>query len=64
VVIKLPLQKGSSQKVISENIAEMIKSGHKQNQAIAAAMNQAGKSKSQDNRPICGIDAIINRSRR
>lgn len=40
-----PLRKGKSQKVISENISEMIKSGHPREQAIAAALNNAGKSK-------------------
>jgi len=31
--------------VISKNISEMVKAGHPQNQAIAAAMNQAGKTR-------------------
>ena len=44
----MPLQSGSSQKVISENIAEMIKSGHSKEQAIAAAMSNAHKSYSKD----------------
>lgn len=42
----MPLKSGSSQKTISNNIREMIKAGHPQKQAIAAAMNNAGKGKS------------------
>jgi hypothetical protein len=41
----VPLKSGKSQKVISGNIREMIKAGHPRNQAIAASMNKAGKSK-------------------
>lgn len=44
----MPLKEGSSQEVISENISEMIKSGHSREQAIAAAMEKAGKSNSED----------------
>lgn len=40
-----PLIKGSSKKIISQNISEMMRSGHPQPQAIAAAMRSAGKSK-------------------
>ena len=39
-----PLLKGSSQGVISSNISEMRKSGHPEAQAVAAALNMAGKS--------------------
>ena len=41
----MPLLKGKSKAVIGKNIGEMIKSGHPKNQAIAAAMSEAGKSK-------------------
>lgn len=41
----MPLHKGSSKKIISENIGEMIASGHPQKQAVAAAMSTARKSK-------------------
>lgn len=41
----MPLKRGSSQATISENIREMRHSGHKQSQAVAAAMNQARKSR-------------------
>lgn len=37
----MPLRPGSSEKVISYNIAEMIKAGHPQKQAVAAAMRKA-----------------------
>jgi hypothetical protein len=40
----MPLAHGKSQKTISGNISEMIKAGHPQNQAIAAALNVARKS--------------------
>lgn len=40
----MPLQEGSSQKTISKNIAELINSGHKPDQAAAIAYKEAGKS--------------------
>jgi hypothetical protein len=41
----MPLSKGKSQKAISGNISEMIKSGHPRDQAIAAALSTARKAK-------------------
>lgn len=41
----MPLKKGSSDKVVSENISELVHSGRPQKQAIAIAMNEAGRSR-------------------
>lgn len=43
--IEVPLKKGSSKKTISKNIKEMRKAGHPQDQAVAAALSTARKSK-------------------
>lgn len=40
----MPLHKGTSKKVIGENIKEMEEAGHPPKQAIAAALNNARKS--------------------
>jgi hypothetical protein len=41
----MPLKKGSSPKVISQNIREMRQAGHPQDQSVAAAMQAARASK-------------------
>lgn len=40
----MPLHPGSSDEVVSENISEMMHSGHPQKQAIAASLKKAGRS--------------------
>jgi hypothetical protein len=41
----MPLRKGKSKKDISENIRTLRREGRPQNQAVAIAMSEAGKSR-------------------
>jgi hypothetical protein len=40
----MPLKEGSSREAISANVSELVRSGHKQDQAVAIAMSKAGKA--------------------
>jgi hypothetical protein len=40
----MPLLSGKSKKIISHNISEMVKAGHPQDQAVAAAYSKARES--------------------
>ncbi len=51
----MPLKTGSSEKVVGENIAELRAAGHPENQAIAIAEKEAGKSTAKDSAPCAGI---------
>ena len=41
----MPLKKGKSKAVVSQNISELVKSGRPRKQAIAIAMSEAGMSR-------------------
>ena len=41
----MPLKKGKSKKTVSKNIRELRHSGYPEKEAVAIAMNKAGKRK-------------------
>lgn len=54
----MPLKRGSSKKVVSSNIEELIGSGRPQKQAVAIALKKAGKSKYQHSPDRYAPDAV------
>lgn len=46
----MPLARGTSKRVISKNIGELVRSGREKKQAIAIAYSQAGKSRNKKKR--------------
>lgn len=46
----MPLKKGKSKKVVSENISELVHSGRPQKQAVAIAMKEARKKRKKPSR--------------
>lgn len=43
----MPLKSGTSKATISQNIAEMMRAGHPQNQAVAAALSQSRRPRAE-----------------
>jgi hypothetical protein len=41
----MPLKSGKGKKVVSQNVREMVKAGHPQRQAVAAALKKAGRAR-------------------
>ena len=53
----MPLAKGSSQKVVSSNISELVHSGRPQKQAIAIALSESRKKRAYGGQTILGSTA-------
>lgn len=50
----MPLMPGPSNKIMSSNISELVRSGRDQKQAVAIAMSKAGMSRKKKKRPTKG----------
>lgn len=57
----MPLLQGSSEKTVSENIAELIKTGHSREQSAAIAYKEAGKERGKDDAFDKAVDAELDK---
>lgn len=55
----MPLEKGSSNEVVGHNIAELRHAGHPEDQSIAIAMREAGRSKADSDKVSAAGSLII-----
>jgi len=55
----MPLKHGSSKKVLSENIAELVRSGYPQKQAVAIAYHKSGEKDSAFGVPVNNLNGSI-----
>lgn len=47
----MPLKRGKSNEIVNYNIRELMHAGHPKDQAVAIAMQLAGKAKKSKNKP-------------